>query len=294
MESPEKLQKQLSTLGELRSIVKTMKALSAASIRQYEQAVDALASYHRTVERGLHVVVKDLAPLSAQNPTAASDDVAAIVFGSDHGLCGRFNEAITEFALQRLATLEGIRNPRIATVGARVTSTFEHQKVPIEAQFTLPSSTNAITKTVEQILLKVDEWQHQDKIGKVILFFNQHTKAQGYESIEHTLLPIDLQRFHHLPGGPWESNSVPIYRMPREELLSKLVHQYLFVSLFKACAESQASEHASRLSAMKSAQRNLDDRLSEVTMNFRHARQTEITAELLDIVTGFETILATS
>jgi len=74
-------------------------------------------------------------------------------------------------------------------------------------------------------------------------------------------------------------------------LLSKLIHQYLFVSLFRACAESQASEHASRLSAMKSAQRNLDDRLNEVSMQFRHARQTEITAELLDIVSGFETIV---
>ncbi|MCB1321913.1 MAG: F0F1 ATP synthase subunit gamma, partial [Leptospiraceae bacterium] len=64
MESLEQLQKQLDSLEELRTIVKTMKALSAASVRQYEQAVKALAGYYRTVERGLHVVLKNSQVLS--------------------------------------------------------------------------------------------------------------------------------------------------------------------------------------------------------------------------------------
>ncbi|MEJ2077204.1 MAG: F0F1 ATP synthase subunit gamma [Acidobacteriota bacterium] len=77
----------------MRTIVKTMKALSAASSRQYEQAVSALGGYYRTIERGLHVVLKDMqqlppSPRHVANPKRS----AAIVFGSDHGLCGRFNE----------------------------------------------------------------------------------------------------------------------------------------------------------------------------------------------------------
>jgi F-type H+-transporting ATPase subunit gamma len=78
--------------------------------------------------------------------------------------------------------------------------------------------------------------------------------------------------------------------MQRKALLSRLLHQYLFVSIFRACAESQASEHTSRLAAMQSAQRNLDERLEEVTMTFRRARQNLITTELLDVVAGFEAI----
>jgi F-type H+-transporting ATPase subunit gamma len=78
--------------------------------------------------------------------------------------------------------------------------------------------------------------------------------------------------------------------MPREALLSRLLRQYLFVSIFRACAESQASEHASRLAAMQAAERNLDTRLEEVTMTFRRARQDVITSELLDVVAGFEAI----
>jgi F-type H+-transporting ATPase subunit gamma len=78
--------------------------------------------------------------------------------------------------------------------------------------------------------------------------------------------------------------------MDREELLSRLIRQYFFVSIFRACAESQASEHASRLTSMQSAERNLDERLQEVTMIFRRARQNTITSELLDVVAGFEAI----
>jgi F-type H+-transporting ATPase subunit gamma len=80
--------------------------------------------------------------------------------------------------------------------------------------------------------------------------------------------------------------------MDRENLLKHLLNQYLFVSIFRACAESQASEHASRLAAMQSAQRNLDERLEDVTRIFRRARQNVITSELLDVVAGFEAITA--
>ncbi len=88
----------------------------------------------------------------------------------------------------------------------------------------------------------------------------------------------------------WPSRCLPTFTMERNRLLASLVHQYLFVSVFRACAESQASEHASRLAAMQSAEHNLEDRLQDVTQEFRRARQTVITAELLDVVGGFEAI----
>jgi F-type H+-transporting ATPase subunit gamma len=76
--------------------------------------------------------------------------------------------------------------------------------------------------------------------------------------------------------------------MDREQLFAALVREYLFVRLFRACAESQAAEHASRLSAMQSASRNLDDRQVELVAEFRRRRQELITAELLDVVAGYE------
>jgi F-type H+-transporting ATPase subunit gamma len=79
--------------------------------------------------------------------------------------------------------------------------------------------------------------------------------------------------------------------LDRKTLLSRLLRQYFFVSTFRACAESQASEHASRLDAMQSAEKNQDERLDEVTTLYRRMRQEAITTELLDVVSGFEAVM---
>ncbi len=292
MESLDQLHKQLDSLNELRTIVKTMKALSAASINQYEQAVNALAGYYQTVARGLHVVMRDME--SAPPPTAHTDKprrLAAIVLGSDHGLCGRFNEDIASYALDSMnSTTAEPENRLILAVGARVASSLESNGQAIEENFLVPGSAEQITASVQQILLKIDEWREQSGMEHVYLFYNRHSGGSSYQSTGFKLLPIDLRNFHRLKEEHWPSRSLPTFSMNREQLLSRLLHQYLFVSIFRASAESQASEHASRLAAMQSAQRNLDERLGEVTMVFRRARQNAITSELLDVVSGFEAL----
>ncbi len=295
MESLEQLHKQLDSLDELRTIVKTMKALSAASIRQYEQAVGALAGYYRTVERGLFVVLKDrpYPPAFSSRRAGEPHRLAAIVFGSDHGLCGRFNEEIASYAVQRMASAPAkARNRLVLAAGGRVAASLEAEGETIEEDFLVPGSASQITATVQQILLKIDEWREQAGVDYVYLFYNRHAGGGGYHPTGVALLPLNLRRFHHLREETWPARSLPIFTMDRDRLLSRLLHQYLFVSVFRACAESQASEHASRLAAMQSAQRNLDDRLEEVTIRFRRARQNTITAELLDVVSGFKAITA--
>jgi len=292
MESLERVHRQLESLNELRTIVKTMKALSAASIRQYEQAVVAVGGYYRTVERGLHVVLRNMEqPAVPVLHTHAAPRLAAIVFGSDHGLCGRFNEDISEYALERMDSTPADPNSRLVlAVGARVSASLENHGQVIEEDFLVPGSASQITATVQQILLKVDEWREQLGVHYVYLFYNRHSGGSGYRPTGFELLPVNLRRFHRLQEERWPSRSLPTFSMDRYALFSRLLHQYLFVSIFRACAESQASEHSSRLAAMQSAQRNLDERLEEVTKTFRRARQSVITSELLDVVSGFEAL----
>jgi F-type H+-transporting ATPase subunit gamma len=83
---------------------------------------------------------------------------------------------------------------------------------------------------------------------------------------------------------------LPAFAMDPDHLFSALVRQYLFVSLYRALAESMASENASRLAAMQSAERNIGDRLDDLTRQFHQQRQTAITSELLDIAAGFEAL----
>ncbi|PLW82434.1 F0F1 ATP synthase subunit gamma [Kineobactrum sediminis] len=291
MESLENLHRQLGSLEELQTIVRTMKALSAASIQQYELSVRALTDYYQTVERGLHVVLKDMhAPVSKPSPQGRAR-LAAVVFGSDHGLCGRFNEEISQHALERMdSSTADPDNRLLLAVGARAAGSLEYAGQTVNDEFPVPGSARQITETVQQVLVKIDEWREQQGVYYVYLFYNRHSRGKGYHPTGIELFPINLRHFKRLEEEKWPSRSLPVFSMKGEALLSRLLYQYLFVSVFRACAESQASEHASRLAAMQSAEKNLDERLDEVTMTYRRARQNVITSELLDVVAGFEAI----
>jgi F-type H+-transporting ATPase subunit gamma len=147
-----------------------------------------------------------------------------------------------------------------------------------------------IAATVREILLKIEAWQREAAVRYVFLFHNRSRPAGGFEPASLQLLPVQLERFHQAEVVEWPSRSLPQFTMNPEALLSSLLRQYFFVTVFRACAQSQASEHAARLAAMQSAERNLDDRLETVTGTYRRGRQSAITAELLDVVAGFEVI----
>jgi F-type H+-transporting ATPase subunit gamma len=293
LETLEQLRRQLDTFDDLSAVVRTMKALAAVSVRQYEQAVRSLTDYYRTVELGLHVVLREMPPVAPAPIRRAPEKTGAVIFGSDHGLCGRFNEDMADHAASRLAELTAGGEPaRLIAVGARVAALVESDRQPLEETMFVPGSAERITATVRQILFKIDEWQTQDRVQRVYLFHNQPTSGGRYRPSGAQLLPVDLKRFHRLEAARWPGRSLPTYRIERGRLLSALLRQYFFVSIFRACAESLAAENASRLSAMQSADRSLGERHEELRGEFRRQRQDAITAELLDVVSGYEVLNA--
>lgn len=288
METLEHLRRRLDTFDDLHGLVRTMKALAAVSIHQHEQAVRALSVYWRTVELGMHVALRDLAVRPLATRLAADAPVAAVVFGSDHGMCGRFNDELVLHATQALAPLRDAGStPSVLAVGARVTMQLEQEGLPVAQTHAVPSSTTHITAAVRRVLLTIDAWQAQGT-ERVWLFFNRHVSTKRFEPSTQSLLPVDFARFAALGHKRWESRRLPIFTMQRGALLTALLRQYFFVTVFRACAESLASENGARLMAMQAAEKSLDERGDELTAEFRRRRQDAITAELLDVVSGYE------
>ncbi|MDI1230817.1 MAG: F0F1 ATP synthase subunit gamma [Methylobacter sp.] len=290
MQTLDVLQRDMDTAADLQSIVRTMKALAAVSIRQYERALESLTDYKLTVEMGLQVVLQDRQAVLTGQQKKQPLWTGAIVFGSDHGLCGRYNESIAAFAVNELdkAGCER-RHRRILAVGARVDASLRGMGQGVEALFFVPGSVAGITETVQQILLQIDSWQQQG-IERVLLFHNANRQRKAYIPQALALLPVDLSRFNRLNAKPWPSRSLPTFTMDSEKLLSSLIRQHLFILLFSACAESLAGEHASRLASMQVAEKNIKERLELLTALYRQQRQNQITEELLDVVAGFEAL----
>lgn len=284
METEQTLRRRIKTVADLHTIVRTMKALSAVSARQYENVVKSLDEYAQTIDLGLQVTLQGY-PFPKPSFDQPPQKLAAVIFGSDVGLCGRFNEDLLEMATAWMDNLGVAKaNRSILAVGSRIDARLNELGQPVEETFITPGSASGINVTVRQILGKIDEWQDQT-VAHIVLFFSQSCSPTHLH-----LLPVDYQQFSRLTQKPWPTHMLPTYSLETEQLLAALIRQYLFISLFRACAESLASEHLMRLKTTQAAEKNIQERHEELVAEFRTRRQDAIDAELMDIGAGFEAV----
>lgn len=289
MKTVQALSRKLETLSDLHDIVRTMKALSLANVRQYEKAGEALHDYYRTVELGLHVALADLVPRAPEAPSHRSVPVAAVVFGTDYGLCGRFNQTLCDHATHWFDNSNVPPKDRLLlAVGGKAAGCLEESGQSVQECLFTPGSAESIIDTVAHLLIMIDSWQAEHDVRQVWLFYNRRSTKVQYQPTGLHLLPIDLARFHGARESAWPTKVLPTFTIPVAELLASLVRQYLFVSLFRACAESAASEHSARLTAMHAAEKNIGEAQEATTLEYRRLRQETITSEILDVVTGYQ------
>jgi F-type H+-transporting ATPase subunit gamma len=281
----------MKSAGDLLSVVKTMKALAAVSIRQYQRAVESLRDYNRAVEMGLQIVLKERMGATMHRKHSTMKRLGVIVFGSDQGLCGQLNEQISTYALEYIKTT-GVKkeNRKVLSIGARVADYVEDAGQPVEELLTTPGSTAGITPLVQEIIMIIDEWHFRGNIDHFVLFYNEYLTGATYHPRLLQLLPVDTDWLRQIAKKKWDSKSLPIFRMDGDRIFSSLIREYLFVSRYRAFAESLASENASRLASMQNAEKNIEEQLQDLHVQFHRTRQMTITEELLDIVAGFEAL----
>jgi F-type H+-transporting ATPase subunit gamma len=291
METLEALQRKIASAEALQSVVKTMKTLAAVHIRQYEQAVESLAVYNRTIERGLHVVLTARPERAVIARAVADPRLGALVFGSDQGMCGQLNEQVVAHALAAMDDLGTSAAERtVAAVGGRVAARLQEAGQAVDACCAMPGALPGVTPMVQELVLHLEAWHTQRHIERLYLFYNRHLSSATFRPHTVHLLPVHHAWLTTLVTEAWPTRVLPTFTMDWERLFTALMRQYFFVSLYRACAESLASENASRLAAMQGAEKNIDDRLAELRAQFRQQRQAAITAELLDIVAGCEAL----
>ncbi|WP_028669907.1 F0F1 ATP synthase subunit gamma [Saccharospirillum impatiens] len=293
------LRRQISSAGDLKSVVRTMKASAASAIGQYEKSVAALADYARTVELGLAVGLRAVNPhdtsLQTPNKKTGPAVVHAIVFGSDQGLVGRFNEVVVEHALAGMPSPTGdtTATVKVWAVGERVQARLIDAGMVLEGSFAVPVSVELITQLVGQILLTIqlpDDQAVSGVPGATLLLFYNRPNASGYRPITQRLLPLDAAWQRELASQTWPTAQLPEVLGNPAATLQAFIREHLFVSLFRASAESLASENASRLAAMQRADRNIGELLQELQASFHQLRQASIDEELFDVIAGFDAL----
>ena len=298
-ESPMRLRRQIDSAVDLQSVVRAMKAQAAAGISQYEKSVAAVAAYAEIVEQGLGAALRQMRDSTPEQPVrAAASSVVrrAIVFGSDQGLVGRFNETVATLAAQSLAASPGAT--RLWAVGDRVHAALAAVGLSPLAVLPVPTSVHGITGAVGGLLARVFEDRDQVAAGSphddvsLQLVYNRPVpgSASTYEPVVQRLLPLDETWRQALMRRRWPTTCPPEVIGDLHHVLHDLVREQLFVSLFRACANSLASENASRLAAMDRADTNIDKLLGGLHGRFHRLRQSTIDDQLSDVTAGFRAL----
>lgn len=284
------LRHSIASAEDLESVVRSMKTIASSSIGQYEKAVHSLDDYYQTVQLGLVACLAAKkgqveVPQVVNRSEKYTPATGVIVFGSDQGLVGQFNESMVEFVVESLAKLPGEKI--VWSVGERIQSRLLDTELKTGEKFSLPSSINTVSALVANILTEMEAQREQGDIDQVYIFYHRPELGSIYRPIMQLLLPLDAMWQSHLADIEWPTNNLPEVMPDSEQTLRAFVREYLFVSLFRACAESLASENASRLAAMQRAEKNIDELQENLNRTFHRLRQSGIDEELFDVISGY-------
>ena len=302
MQTLEGLKHRIKTTSSLRDIVSSMKTLSAVSVGQYEKSTKALQQYSESIELALQAILKNK---SVPNPPKEKlkQKIIAVVLGSDQGLVGKFNKSIANFAFDFFKSNNLKKEDITLIVGGRsLSSKILSLGWDINTLFTMPSSVKSMITVAKKIVLKFYEisveQHHGDKEFsfnnhnlKVYIFYNGKDEHSVLKQNVVQLLPIDVEFLKKIQERPWPTKNLPMYSAgSRRSLFSYFIRQLLFVDVYKAVSQSLAAEHFTRMVSMQNAEKNIDEHLENMNLEYQQRRQTEITNELLDVVIGAEVL----
>ena len=280
----ESLRRQLASATELKAVVRAMKALAASSLGQFEKAANSLTAYDRTVRLALKAGLEsDTARNLLETCRQSQRQLRVVIFGSDQGLVGQFNEMMAE-TLE--AQFPSSSRPMIWAVGGRLADSLVERGFRDTTVFELPQAVETIASLIGALLQSLLAATPDVAGMDLWLFHHQPLPGARYEPVAQQLFPLGPAWKKAIDAIPWPTGQRP------EQIgagsLDAILREHLFVSLFRACAESLASENSSRLAAMQRAEKNIDDLSGTLTLRFHQLRQSSIDEELFDVISGFE------
>ena len=295
-ETLEDLRDQVESTRDLSSITRAMKALAAVRIRQSREAVDSLRTYGDTVTAGFRILLLreprylEGGEVEEEKGGAGFPEAGpplTVALGSDLGMVGRFNRKVAELVEESLGEEERRGEPPLLlTVGERVAGALEGKGFEVEARFPMPDTVEGMSGAVQDLLVTLEELRRKRHPSRILLFHNAYRSGAEYEPVSLQLLPLDRGWLEGLAQGPWPTGVLPGFLASPERLFLRLLREHLFLSLFRAMAESHASENASRLASMEAAQKRIDERLEDLKGRLNQQRKQQMTEELLDIMAG--------
>jgi F-type H+-transporting ATPase subunit gamma len=305
MASLKDIRGRISSVKNIRKITRAMEMVAAARLRRAEQRIEALRPYADAIRRmtaRASQAAENIPNLPILEEKDEVNTVGILLITGDRGLAGPFNSQIIRAGNRRLRELRDERKEVLwYAVGRRGVSSLQFRNFDLDASWTgftdRPSFADARAVADGLASAYID-----DKVDRVEVFYNGYISPVNQEVRHETLLPLQQAEViaedvdeHGDENGDGEgtredihSRALWIYEPDPEEILARLVPDYVEISIYRAMLESTASEHGARMSAMRNASDNAAELIDDLTLAANRQRQAEITQEIMEVVAGAE------
>jgi F-type H+-transporting ATPase subunit gamma len=288
MPSLKDIKKRIGSVKNTEQITKAMKMVAAAKLRRAQEAAVAARPYAEK----LHTVMSNLAqreeadghPLLSQRGTGRA---LIVLMTADRGLCGGFNANVSKEAERMIRRNElGFDDFDLMIIGRKGRDFLKNRVGDKIVKVHENITSEATYKTAQLIGQEIVDDYSEEKYDAVYVIYNAFQSAIVQNVTVERVLPIEPQESETV-----QENSIDyLYEPSRVEVLSQLLPKMVEVQIFRALLESNASEQGARMSSMDSASRNAAEMIDKLTLQYNRARQAAITKELMEIISGAESI----
>ena len=290
------LKLQINSVGSTRKITSAMKMVAASKLRRSQEKAEAARPYSSRLEEMLSSLASSAASgegiIKLLTGTGNDQNYIVVPVSADRGLCGGFNSSINRETFKLVKSLEGNgKKVQLMPVGKKSRAFFNRvMKDQIIESFVDLNVSSTGYESALNISNKLQELYFEGKFDKCILVFNKFKSAISQEVTQQQLIPLDVSNSEKEEEKENSSNAIYDYEPDEETILKDLLPKNVSIQIFKVLLESDAGEQGARMAAMDNATRYAGEMIDSLTLKYNRTRQAFITKELIEIISGAESI----
>ena len=297
MPSLKDLKTQIASVGSTKKITSAMKMVAASKLRRSQEKAEAARPYSSRLEEMLSSLASSAISgegiIKLLTGTGKQDSYLIIPVTADRGLCGGFNSSINRETTKYIRLLEkDSKNVTLLTIGKKSRDFFNRiMKDKIIESYVDLGATGAGYDTAIQISNKIQSLYFDNQFDVCVLVYNKFKSVIVQEVTQQQLIPLDIINKEEIENkDKIKDNSIYTYEPDEESILQDLLPKNVSIQIFKILLESNAGEQGARMVAMDNATRNAGDMIDNLTLKYNRTRQAFITKELIEIISGAESI----
>jgi len=296
MPSLKDIKTQINSVGSTKKITSAMKMVAASKLRRSQEKAEAARPYSSRLEEMLSSLASSAASgegiIKLLTGTGNDQNYIVVPVSADRGLCGGFNSSINRETFKLVKSLEGNgKKVQLMPVGKKSRDFFIRvMKDQIIESFVDLNVSSTGYESALNISNKLQELYFDGKFDKCILVFNKFKSAISQEVTQQQLIPLDVSNSEKEEEKENSSNAIYDYEPDEETILKDLLPKNVSIQIFKVLLESDAGEQGARMAAMDNATRNAGEMIDSLTLKYNRTRQAFITKELIEIISGAESI----